>query len=70
MHKIINVNVLQNYRVKLKFGDGHQGIADLSHHVGKVVLVVNILFLALKAGFPWHVFLRTCVQARRGGIGR
>jgi hypothetical protein len=37
MHKIINFNVLQNYQVKLKFDDGQQGIADLSHLVGKGV---------------------------------
>ena len=37
VHKIINVNVLQNYKVKLKFDDGQQGIADLSHLVGKGV---------------------------------
>jgi hypothetical protein len=40
MHKIINVNVLQNYQVKLKFDDGQQGIADLSHLVGKGVFSI------------------------------
>jgi hypothetical protein len=37
MHKIINVDVLQNYKVRLKFDDGQQGNADLSHLVGKGV---------------------------------
>ena len=40
MHKIINVNVLQDYKVKLRFDDGQQGIADLSDLVGKGVFVL------------------------------
>jgi hypothetical protein len=42
MHKIINVNVLQNYQVKLKFDDGQQGIADLSHLAGKGVFSIKL----------------------------
>ena len=37
MYKIIHVNVLQDYKIKLKFDDGQQGIVDLSHLVGKGV---------------------------------
>jgi hypothetical protein len=40
MHKIINVTVLENYKVKLEYADGRQGIADLSHFVGKGVFVL------------------------------
>ena len=35
MHKIINVTVLQNYKVKLEYVDGKKGVADLSHLAGK-----------------------------------
>ena len=35
MHKIINVKVLNDYKVELKYDNGRQGIADLSHLVGK-----------------------------------
>ena len=37
MHKIIKVKVLQNYKVKLEYDDGRQGIADLSYLAGKGV---------------------------------
>ncbi|MGD8717153.1 MAG: DUF2442 domain-containing protein [Desulfobacterales bacterium] len=37
MHKITNVTVLQNYKVKLEYADGQQGIVDLSYLVGKGV---------------------------------
>ncbi|MBU4208233.1 MAG: DUF2442 domain-containing protein [Proteobacteria bacterium] len=40
MHKIINVTVLQNYKVKLEYADGENGIADLSHLVGKGVFIL------------------------------
>jgi len=40
MHKIINVTVLQNYKVRLEYADGKQGIADLSHLVGKGVFAL------------------------------
>ena len=35
MHKIIKVEVLNGYKVKLEYEDGQKGIADLSHLVGK-----------------------------------
>ena len=37
MHRIINVKVLNNYKVELEYDDGRQGIADLSHLAGKGV---------------------------------
>ena len=37
MYKIINVKVLQDYQLKLKFAGGKKGIVDLSHLVGKGV---------------------------------
>ena len=37
MHKIINVKVLQNYKLELEYADGEKGVADLSHLVGKGV---------------------------------
>ena len=40
MHKIINVEVLDHYRMKLEYEDGQQGIADLSHLVGKGVFAL------------------------------
>jgi len=40
MHKIINVTVLQNYKVRLEYADGEKGIADLSHLVGKGVFAL------------------------------
>ena len=40
MHKIINVIVLENYKVKLEYADGRQGVADLSDLVGKGVFVL------------------------------
>ncbi len=40
MHKIINVTVLQNYKVRLEYSDGEKGIADLSHLVGKGVFAL------------------------------
>ncbi len=40
MHKIINVTVLENYKVKLEYADGRQGIADLSDLIGKGVFVL------------------------------
>ena len=35
MHKIINVKVLEDYRLELTFADGRRGTVDLSHLVGK-----------------------------------
>lgn len=40
MYKIINVTVLQNYKVRLEYSDGEKGIADLSHLVGKGVFAL------------------------------
>jgi hypothetical protein len=40
MHRIINVKVLNNFRVELKYDDGRQGIADLSHLAGKGVFAL------------------------------
>ena len=40
MHKIINITVLQNYKVRLEYADGGKGIADLSHLVGKGVFAL------------------------------
>ena len=40
MHKIINVTILQNYKVRLEYADGEKGIADLSHLVGKGVFAL------------------------------
>ena len=40
MHKIINVTVLENYKLKLEYENGRQGIADLSHLVGKGVFAL------------------------------
>ena len=40
MHKIINITVLQNYKVRLEYADGEKGIADLSHLVGKGVFAL------------------------------
>ncbi len=37
MQKIINVKVLDNYKVDLEYDDGRQGIADLSNLAGKGV---------------------------------
>ena len=37
MHKITNVTVLQEYKVKLEYADDTQGIVDLSYLVGKGV---------------------------------
>ena len=37
MRKIINVTVLRNYKLNWEYGDGQQGISDLSHLVGKGV---------------------------------
>jgi hypothetical protein len=37
MQKIINVDVLHDYQLKLEFADGKKGIVDLSHLVGKGV---------------------------------
>lgn len=37
MYKIKNVTVLQEYKVKLEYSDGTQGIIDLSYLVGKGV---------------------------------
>jgi len=35
MHKIIRVEVFDNYKVKLEYENGQEGIADLSELVGK-----------------------------------
>jgi len=40
MHRIINVRVLQDYKVELKYDDGQQGIADLSYLAGKGVFAL------------------------------
>ena len=40
MHQIINVTILQNYKVRLEYADGEKGIADLSHLVGKGVFAL------------------------------
>jgi len=40
MHKIINVTVLQNYKLRLEYTDGEKGIVDLSHLVGKGVFAL------------------------------
>jgi hypothetical protein len=40
MHRIANVTVLQDYKVKLEYADGKKGIADLSHLVGKGVFAL------------------------------
>jgi len=40
VHKIINVTILQNYKVRLEYADGEKGIADLSHLVGKGVFAL------------------------------
>ena len=40
MHKIINVTVLKNYKVRLEYADGEKGIANLSHLVGKGVFTL------------------------------
>ena len=37
MHKVIEVNVLDRYRLDLRFEDGTHGAVDLSHLVGKGV---------------------------------
>ena len=40
MHKIIRVEVFDNYKVKLEYENGQEGIADLSNLVGKGVFVL------------------------------
>jgi len=40
MHKIINVTVLEHYKLKLEYDNGRRGIADLSHLVGKGVFAL------------------------------
>ena len=53
MHKIVNVTVLEDYKVKLEYADGIQGIADLSDLVGKGVFVLwndYIAFQNVKIG--------------------
>ena len=37
MHKIIEVEALPEYRLRLKYADGVEGIADVSHLTGKGV---------------------------------
>lgn len=37
MHRIVEVKPLANYRVRLKFSDGVEGIVDLSELAGKGV---------------------------------
>ncbi len=37
MKKIISVTVLDGYKLKVKFDDGIEGVADLSHLAGKGV---------------------------------
>ncbi len=40
MHKIVKVTILKDYKVNLEFADGRQGVADLSHLVGKGVFAL------------------------------
>jgi hypothetical protein len=40
MYKITEIEVLENYKIALKFVDGAQGIVDLSYLVGKGVFSV------------------------------
>lgn len=40
MHRIIDVAVQENYRVKLGYSDGKTGIVDLSHLVGKGIFAL------------------------------
>jgi len=40
MHKIINATVLHDYKVKLEYADGKEGIVDLSHLVGRGVFAL------------------------------
>lgn len=37
MHKIIEVEALSGYRLQLKYTDGVEGVADVSHLTGKGV---------------------------------
>ena len=43
MHKITNVTVLREYKVKLEYSNGTQGIIDLSYLVGKGVFSLWII---------------------------
>jgi hypothetical protein len=40
VYKIINAIVLDNYKVKLEYADGKEGIVDLSHLVGRGVFAL------------------------------
>ncbi len=65
MHRIVEVNPLENYRLRLRFSDGTDGIVDLSELVGKGV------FSAWKdASFFNSVFIdsETRTIAWEGGI--
>jgi hypothetical protein len=57
MKKIVAINVLENYRVWLRFDDGVEGTVDFSSHAGQGVFA------------PWHnyAFFR---QAALGEQGR
>ena len=35
MHKLVNVTVLDNFKLELEYDDGRKGIADLSYLAGK-----------------------------------
>ncbi len=37
MHKVITVKALANYKVRIRFSDGTEGVIDLSDMVGKGV---------------------------------
>ena len=40
MHKVITVKVLANYKVRISFSDGIEGVIDLSDLVGKGVFAI------------------------------
>jgi len=40
MKKITKVEILSNYKIRLEYQDGKQGIVDLSHLVGKGVFAL------------------------------
>ena len=40
MNKIFNATVLKDYKLKLEFSDGQQGVVDLSHLVGKGIFTL------------------------------
>ncbi|MCG2711243.1 MAG: DUF2442 domain-containing protein [Candidatus Omnitrophica bacterium] len=40
MYKIIEVNVLSDYNIRIKYSDGTEGTVNLSHLVGKGVFLL------------------------------